>query len=43
LLVVAAVSLVTLTACGTTVTGKAVPARTSTVTDLSYLVSSQTA
>jgi hypothetical protein len=41
--VLVAAALVTLTACGTTVTGKAVPTRTGTVTDLSYLVSSQTA
>ncbi len=42
-LVIAAAGLVTLTACGTTVTGRAVPARAGTVTDLSYLVSSRTA
>ncbi len=37
------IALVTLTACGTTVSGRAVPVRSNTVTDLSYLVSSQTA
>jgi hypothetical protein len=42
-LVIAAAGLVTLTACGTTVTGRAVPAQAGTVTDLSYLVSSRTA
>jgi hypothetical protein len=42
-LVIAAAGLVSLTACGTTVTGRAVPAHAGTVTDLSYLVASRTA
>jgi len=42
-LVIASAGLVTLTACGTTVTGRAVPAHANTVTDLSYLVASRTA
>jgi hypothetical protein len=38
-----AIAALLVTACGTTVSGRAEPVRTNSVTDLSYPVSSQTA